>query len=572
MLDVKILRLRFFLFLLLALILGKLVYLQLIKGDQFYQIALKQQERYLIVRGERGKIFDSCGRVFAMDRNIYSIFADPSRVSDKKAAAIKIAAVLDMDFKLVSERLNKDRMFVWLKRGLEHDKAREYLKEIDLSGIGIKVERKRVYPHDALASQVLGAVDIDNRGISGLEFHYNDMLEGTEGYRLTLGDGKNLTLNGFTTTYMPPKNGNTLVLTIDQVLQHYAQEEARQVYEKYKAKRVSIVIMDPHNGEILSLVNIPAFNPNRITDADLSNMRNFAISDLFEPGSVLKVITAAALLDQGLLRLEDKIYCENGIYKMGRRILHDYHAYGDLDFKSVIVYSSNIGVAKSVMKMDKYEFHEYLRLFGVGEPTGVDLPGESGGILREPGDWSDYSQVSIAMGQEVAVNCLHLGKIMSIIANGGYSVEPHIVKEVRDENGFKVKSMTPSKGERVLSLEAANKMQLLLQEVVESGTGRHAKSSLYSIAGKTGTAQKANLKDGGYHKNRYVATFMGFLPVEDPKIVIVVTVDEPQPIHLGGVVSAPAFKNIAEKAMLYLTVSENKRGVSNAVKQSFVWN
>ncbi|MDP8216396.1 MAG: penicillin-binding protein 2 [Candidatus Kaelpia imicola] len=526
----------------------------------------------MIVRGERGKIFDSCGRVFAMDRNIYSIFADPNRVSDKKAAAIKIAAVLGMDFELVSERLNKDCMFIWLKRGLEHGKAQEYLKEIDLSGLGIKVERKRVYPHNTLASQVLGAVDIDNRGISGLEFHYNDILEGAEGYRLTLGDGKNLILSGFTTTYIPPKNGNALVLTIDQVLQHYAQEEARQIYEKYKAKRVSIVIMDPYKGDILSLVNIPTFNPNKITDADLSNMRNFAISDLFEPGSVFKVITAAALLDQGLLRLEDRVYCENGSYKIGRRILHDYHAYGDLDFKSVIVYSSNIGVAKSVIKMDRYEFYKYLKIFGIGEPTGIDLPGESGGILREPGSWSDYSQVSIAMGQEVAVNCLHLGKIMSIIANGGYSVEPHIVKEVRDENGFKVRSINPSKGERILSPEVAKEMQLLLQEAVESGTGRYAKSSLYSIAGKTGTAQKANLKDGGYYKNRYVATFMGFIPVEEPKIVIVVTVDEPQPLHFGGVVSAPVFKNIAEKAMLYLMVSENKREVSDAVKQGFIWN
>ncbi len=552
--------------------LGRLFYLQLIKGNQFYQIALQQQEKYLIVRGERGKIFDSCGRVFAMDRNIYSIFADPSRVSNKKAAATKIASVLDMDFKLVLDRLSKDRMFVWLKRNLDQDKAQEHLREIGLNGLGIKIERKRIYPHNSLASQVLGAVDIDNRGISGLEFYYNDILEGAEGYRLTLGDGKNLTLNGFTTTYMPPKNGNTLVLTIDQVLQYYAQEEAEQIYKKYKAKRVSVVVMDPYNGEILSLVNIPTFNPNNIVDADLVNIRNSAIADIFEPGSVFKVITAAALLDQELIGLNDKIYCENGSYKMGRRILHDYHAYGDLDFKSVIVNSSNIGVAKAVMKMDKYDFYEYLKLFGIGRPTGVDLPGESGGILREPGSWSDYSQTSIAMGQEVAVNCLHLGKIMSIIANGGYSIKPHIVKEIRDESGFKTREINLSKGERILRPEVAKEMQLLLQEVVESGTGRNARSSLYNISGKTGTAQKANLEEGGYHKNKYVATFMGFIPTEEPKIVIVVTVDEPQPLHFGGVVSAPAFKNIAEKAMLYLTVSENKRGVSDAVEQDFIWN
>jgi len=553
-------------------VIGKLTYLQIVKGSHFRKIAVQQQEKYLIVRGERGKIFDSCGRVFAMDRNTYSIFADPSRIIDKKSAAMKIADTLDMDFDPIFKKLNKDSMFAWIKRGLDCDSAGNYIKEIGLKGVRIKIERKRVYPHNELAAQVLGAVDIDNKGISGLEFYYNDILEGSEGYRLVLGDGKNLTLSGFTTTYMPPKRGNRLVLTIDQVLQHYAQEEAMKIYKKYKAKRVSVIVMDPYRGDILSLVNIPTFNPNRITDSDLINMKNSAISDIFEPGSVFKVITASALLDQGLVSLEDKIYCENGSYKIGRRVIHDYHAYGDLDFKSVIVHSSNIGVAKSVMKIGKYEFYEYLKLFGVGDNTEIDLPGESKGILREPGKWSDYSQVSIAMGQEVAVNCLHLGKIMSIIANGGYSVHPHIVKEIRDENGFKIKSIDPRRGEKILSSEVAEKMRLLLREVVESGTGRNAKSSLYSIGGKTGTAQKANLEDGGYYKDKYVATFMGFLPVEKPRIVIVVTVDEPQPVHFGGVVSAPAFKNIAEKVMLYLTVSENKREVFDAAKQGFIWN
>jgi cell division protein FtsI/penicillin-binding protein 2 len=570
--DVKVLRLRFFLLLLFVLVIAKLTHLQIIKGRYFRDRAVQQQEKYLIVKGERGRIFDSCGRVFAMDRNIYSIFADPSGIADKESAAVKIASALGMDFEAVFQRLNRDSMFIWLKRGLEHDVAQGYIKEIDLKGLGIKVERKRIYPHNDLAAQVLGAVDIDNNGISGLEFYYNGILEGSEGYKVTLGDGRNLTLSGFTTTYMPPKRGNRLLLTIDHVLQHYAQEEALKVFEKYKAKRVSVVVMEPHRGEILALVNIPVFNPNRIHESDLKNMRNSAVSDMFEPGSVMKVVTAAALLDQGLISLDDNIFCENGSYRIGRRVLRDYHPYGELDFRAIIVNSSNIGVAKSVARMDKHMFYKYLKLFGLGELTGVDLPAESQGILREPGVWSDYSQASIAMGQEVAVNCLHLAKIMSIIANGGYSIQPHIVKEIRDQSGFKIKSIDPAKGSRILSPRVADQMRLLLEEAVQNGTGRNAKSSLYSIGGKTGTAQKANLEEGGYYKGRYVATFMGFLPVEDPKIVIVVTVDEPQPLYFGGVVAAPAFKNIAEKSMLYLTVSEERREVLNAAEQGFIWN
>jgi len=438
--------------------------------------------------------------------------------------------------------------------------------------LGIRVERLRVYPQDKLAAQVLGAVDVDNHGISGVELYYNGILEGTPGYMLTLGDGRNLYLDGFGKTYMQPKNGNTLILTIDQVLQNYAEEEAERLYGKYKARRVSIVIMEPFSGEILALVNCPGYNPNEIKQCDVENMKNFALSSLFEPGSVFKVISAAALLNQGVVKLKDMVYCENGAYRMGKRILHDYHKYQWLDFKSVVVKSSNIGIAKSIASLDKNVFYRYLKHFGIGEKTGIDLPGEESGILKSPDSWSSYSQTSIAIGQEVAVTSLQLAEIMSIIANGGYPVRPHIVKEIRDENGIRIKEIKPEVGKRILDSETVEKLKSVLKEVVEQGTGKAARSSLYSAAGKTGTAQKADLIKGGYYKNKYVASFIGFLPVEKPKMVIVVTVDEPHPVHFGGVVCAPAFKTIAEKALLYSRVSERKERTGYEINRHSIWN
>ncbi|MDP8234681.1 MAG: penicillin-binding protein 2 [Candidatus Saelkia tenebricola] len=546
--------------------------MQIVKGEYFSRTAIKQQEKYLVVYGKRGEILDRKGRVLSMDRNVYSVFINPRQVVNKEAVGRKISRVLNLDYENIFEKLQNDSYFVWLRRGFKDKSIVDILKSLNIKGVGVKVERRRIYPQEGLAAHVLGAVDIDNCGIGGVELYYNDILKGVSGYMLTLGDGKNLHLDGFGKTYMEPKDGNTLILTIDQVLQHYAEEESERLYNQYKAKRVSIVIMAPFSGEILALVNRPGYNPNAIKQNDLENMKNFAISSIFEPGSVFKVVSTATLLEEELVKLTDMVYCENGAYRMGKRILRDYRKHQWLDFKSVVVNSSNIGIAKCIAPLSKNLFYDYLKNFGVGEETGVDLPGEEPGILRNPNSWSSYSQVSIAMGQEVAVTTIGLAKIMSVIANGGYSIRPHVVSEIRDENGVRIKEMKAEALERVLSAKTVEKLKMVLREVVDDGTGKYAKSSLYSAAGKTGTAQKADLIKGGYCKDKYVASFMGFLPVENPKIVIVVTVDEPQPVHLGGVVCAPAFKNIAEKALLYLSVSERDQRAEYEINRNFIWN
>lgn len=573
MLEIKVPTFKVVMIFLFLPLLMKLSYLQIIKGNHFYRKAKQQQEEHLIITSERGKIFDCRGRILAMDRNVYSVFINPRQVKDKAEIAEKLSQILNIDYQETFNKLKRDdTYFVWLKRGLQEGPLLDELMSLNITGLGIRIERRRIYPQEELASHLLGTVDIDNNGISGLELFYNDILSGRAGYIVTLEDGRNLILGEFCKTYTPAMNGQNLILTIDQVLQHYVEEEAERLYWENKAKRVSIVIMEPRYGDILALANRPTYSPNTINSSTIENMKNFAISDNFEPGSVFKVITAAILLQEGLANPEEKVYCENGAYRIGRRILHDYHKYGWLDFRSVIVNSSNIGVAKFASRLGWFKFYEQMKLFGIGMKTGIDLPGESSGFLRQPQSWTDYSITSIAMGQEVAVTTLQLAKVMSIIANGGYDVKPHIVKEIRDHNGVTIKTLYGKMDKRILSSGVAEELKFILKEVIERGTAKRAKSESYLAGGKSGTAQKADLEKGGYSTNKYVATFAGFLPLEAPQMVIVVTVDEPQPYHFGGVVCAPAFKRIAEKALVYLTVSQEKRSVEYEINRNFVWD
>jgi len=568
LLSINIRKIKIALILLFLVPVMKVGYLQLVKGKYFSKIAEEQQEKVLTIRGKRGDILDRWGRVLAMDRNVYSIYANPRIVRDKETVARELECILGISYEEIMEKLCRNCYFVWLKRGITAKAVVESIKKF--RGLGVKVERRRIYPQGELACHLLGAVDIDNNGIAGLELFYDEKLRGKSGYILTLGDGRNFYLAGFSTDAVPPRNGDTLILTIDQVIQHYAEQIAEKLYNKYQARRVSIIVMDPYNGEILALANRPGYDPNCITSEDIKYMKNFAISEMFEPGSVFKVIAAAALLDQGLVRLGDKIYCEHGIYKIGRRTLHDYHKYGWLDFRSVVVHSSNIGIAKFCSRIPDEVFYRYLKLFGIGEKTGIDLPGETSGILRSPENWTDYSKISLAIGQEVAVNTVHLAKMMSIIANGGFGVKPHVVREMKDAQGMRIWRFN-YQPRRLLKYKTVVKLKQILQRVVEEGTGKWARSRVYTAGGKTGTAQKADPVNGGYAPGKYTATFAGFIPADNPRMVIVVTVDEPHGSHFGGTVCAPAFKELGERSLVYMNLTQERR-VKNETERNFVWN
>ncbi|MEA3560265.1 MAG: penicillin-binding transpeptidase domain-containing protein, partial [Candidatus Omnitrophota bacterium] len=412
-----------------------------------------------------------------------------------------------------------------------------------------------------LASHLLGFCDLDGQGLEGLELYYDRFLKGEVGWQYALQDARGEKIPVLEKELIPMVNGCSLILTIDEVIQYIAEKEVSEAVKKWKAVSGTIVIVEPSSGKILALANYPAFDPNSFNTADAGLRRNKAITDCFEPGSTFKIVTASAVLEEKLLTLDDKFYCEEGAYKMGSRILHDYHPYGWLTFKKIIVNSSNIGTVKVAQEfLGREGLHRYIRRFGFGEKTNVDLPGEIKGIIRNPSQWSKISISAIPMGQEVAVTALQLASAISSIANGGLLIKPSVVSEIRDENFKIVRSFKPIEIRRLISKEVSEKMKDILTAVIDEGTGKLAKLTGYTAAGKTGTAQKAEPGGKGYSSKKFIASFIGFAPVKEPVIAIVVILDEPRPIHFGGFVCGPVFKKAAEKTLNYLEIKPDETG------------
>jgi cell division protein FtsI (penicillin-binding protein 3) len=348
-----------------------------------------------------------------------------------------------------------------------------------------------------------------------------------------------------------PKDGYELVLTIDEVVQYIAERELDKAYKASHAKGASIIVMDPHTGAILAMANRPTFDLNNYTQADKDEVRNRSVCDLFEPGSVFKIVTASAALEEKRVSEEDKFFCENGSYRVASHVLHDHQKHGWLTFREVIGQSSNIGTTKVAQMLGSEVIYRYMKLFGFGEKTGINLPGEIQGMVKAPRYWSKISIAAIPIGQEVGVTSLQLVNAISAIANGGQLMKPYIVRQIRDRRGESIKEFAPALIQKVITLETASRVTQILKGVIEEGTGKMAKIEGISAAGKTGTAQKLE-PNGSYSHNKFVASFIGFAPVEDPVVAIAVTLDEPHPYYFGGVVAAPVFKNVASDAIKYL--------------------
>lgn len=417
-------------------------------------------------------------------------------------------------------------------------------------------ETKRFYPGGKLACQVLGITGIDKKGLEGIEFYHDKELKGEYGWRHSLRDAKRREITSLERDVLPARDGNSLVLTIDQVIQHIIEKEIENIVSLYRPKAVSVVAMNPRTGEILGLANYPWFNPNDFPDININFVRNRAISDSFEPGSVFKIVTASAALEEGVVDFDSEFFCENGSYKIGRRTLHDYRPHGTLKFREIIEKSSNIGTVKVAGKLGKEKLCAYIKRFNFGNPTGIDLPGEAKGIMRDVSKWSYLDMTTIPMGQGIAVTNLQLACAVSVIANEGVLMRPYIVKAFLNEEGAAIKENKPKIARRVISKKNANKVKDLLEGVVKRGTGKRAALDNFRACGKTGTAQKVNPK-GGYYKNRYIASFIGFAPYGNPAVSLVICVDEPHGAYLGSRVGAPAFKNIMEKVLSYMEVESD---------------
>lgn len=543
--DLRIILIYFsflFAFLLLSL---KVSYLQLFKKDFLKKISYQQYYRLLPLWGKRGNIFDRKKRLLATTITTYSIFADPSLIFSPKRSADLLSKELNLPQDLIYKKIkdNKDKKFIWIKRKVFWQEW-EKIKNLKLKGIGSLKEEKRFYPQGDLASHILGRVDIDNRGLEGVELVYDEFLKGKTGWVKVFKDSTFKEVI-FTPRVITPQQGKDIILTLDSQIQYWTEKFLAETVKRFEAKGGSVIVMDAFTGEIIALANYPDFNPNQ---RGLENIINRAISDIFEPGSVFKVVILLAALEENKFSEEDKIFCEKGKFRIPGSILHDWKPYGELNFKEVFKKSSNIGVSKIATSLGEEVIYRYIKKLGFGEKTGIDLPGEAKGIVKSLNKWSKTSSYIIPIGQEIAVSLLQLVRAFAVIVNGGYLVKPHVLKSIYFEGGKKDFVLLRKK---VIFSHTCERAKEILFEVVKDGTGKLAYIEGVKIAGKTGTAQKFDVKLGRYSPTKYRATFVGFIDEIEFPFVIGVTIDEPKKHHFGGVVAAPLFKKIVECILNY---------------------
>ena len=555
----------FFVFFLICCI-ARLLFIQFFRSSYLTGIAKKQHNLFVELEPRRGTIFDCNLKPLAVNITLDSLYASPAEIRDKEKESIirQLSPILNISQDYLRDRLYRKKSFIWIARKITSEQS-QAIKKLNIKGLGFLKESKRTYPNSYLASHVIGFAGLDNTGLEGLEARYDKYLKGEAGWALFLRDARQKKLELWE-EMLVPKDGYNLILTIDEVIQYIAERELDKAFKIYHAKGASIVVMDPHTGAILALANRPTFDLDEHTGSDKDAMRNRAICDLFEPGSVFKIVTASAALEERRVSEEDKFFCENGTYKVASHILHDHTSHGWLTFREVIEESSNIGTTKVAQMLGPDIVYRYVKLFGFGDKTGVDMPGEISGMIKEPRFWSKVSIGAIPIGQEVGVTALQLASAVSVIANGGQLMRPYSTKEIRDKYGETIKKFFPLMTRKVISLDTSLRVKEILRGVVENGTGIMAKVPGFSAAGKTGTGQKLEA-NGTYSHDKFMASFIGFAPVEDPVIAVAVVLDEPHPYY-GGVVAAPVFKNVVADSLRYLKSSkaQNETLASNEYK------
>lgn len=532
---------------------GRCAWLHLAGARRYGALAAAQHRVTERLLARRGTIYDQAGRALALTVPAPSVYAEATAVGEKRRVAQRLAGVVGREAKAIQRRLEREKRFVWIARQLSPEVVPAVLT-MHGQGIGVVEEPARLYPHGTLAAHVLGFVNIDHRGLEGIELALDGALRGQPGWRSTVRDAKGQRLMGPWTVSAEPLEGLDVVLTLDGVVQQVAEETLAWGMRTFHAKGGVIIVMDPATGAIRAMATAPAYDPNEPAHASPDARRNRAVADVFEPGSVFKIVSAAALLDAGRIRPEDQIFCEDGVYPtVGRHILHDHRPHGSLSFHDVVMLSSNIGVAKATQRLSPDELYGAIMAFGFGRKTGIEVPGEVSGIIKPPSAWSRLSPFIIPIGQEVAVTPIQLAVMTAVVANGGMRVRPSLVKRIQTGEGRAVRERAagPSDSVRVISPQTAHVLQEMLSDVVASGTGQAAKLQSLTVAGKTGTAQKLEPDGRRYSHSRFVASFVGFGPVSDPRFVIVVCMDEPRPLYYGGVVAAPMFKRVVERLSSY---------------------
>ena len=531
---------------------GRLAWLQLFQYSEYLGRAQRQQQRVIEVTPRRGAIYDRNLHPMAMSIPVDSCFAVPAEISDVSLASQLLSSVLGIPREVIEARLGSSRSFVWIARKLPPEKA-QAIQALNLKGIYFQKENQRFYPKRDLAAHVLGYVDLDEKGLGGIEYELDSQILAKPEKILVMADAKRRWFDAAESQRDP---GASVVLTVDEKIQFIAERELAAAVAKTRAIAGTVIVQDPSNGQILAEASWPKFNPNAAGESASESHMNRAIGALYEPGSTFKLITLAAAFEEHITRPGEMFDCQNGaVYVAGHRI-RDHKPFGLLTVSDILAQSSDVGAIKIALRLGAPKFYEYIRAFGFGTPTGIDLPGESRGLLRRLENWTPVSIGSISMGQEIGVTPIQLICAVSAIANGGLLFRPRVVAEVRrgDQVVPPPAALTPGEPRRVIRPETAATLRRLMEGVILNGTGKPARLDGWTAGGKTGSAQKIDPATGRYSRNKLIASFTGFAPLNNPAVTILISLDSPEGLHEGGQVAAPVFKRIAEQVLAYLDV------------------
>src|SRR5579863_1144801 len=544
------------------LVVGRLSYLQLYRYREYLERARRQQERIIEVSPMRGPIYDRNGRELAMSIPVDSCFADPEEITDPGMVGKLLSHVLGISAEEIEQRLTESRSFVWIARKITPEQASR-IKALNLRGIYFQKENKRFYPEHTLAAAVLGYVDVDEHGLGGVEYSLDKEIRGKPGRMLVLADAHRQWLDR---SEMPSDRGDTVVLTIDQTIQYIAEKALADGLARTHAKGGSVVVQDPNTGQLLAVANWPGFDSNDAGSYAPYARVDRAVSDAYEPGSIFKTILFSSALQEGVAQPSDMVDCQMGSIVVAGRLIHDWHPFGLLTVEQVLVHSSDVGSIKLALRLGAPKYYDYIRSFGFGRLTGIKLPGENRGLLRPLDEWTASSIGSIAIGQEVSVTPVQMISAESAIANGGILRKPQIVRQVLRGNQVVMRPNPDPR--RVIDETTAATMRDLMEHVVLEGTGRPAQPFGYTAAGKTGTAQKIDPATGRYSRTQYNSSFIGYAPVNNPVVTILVNLDSPVGGHQVVQKAGPVFKQVAEQVLAYLNVPHDMPAVPALEKAS----
>jgi cell division protein FtsI (penicillin-binding protein 3) len=545
----------------LGIILARAYQLQVLEKDKLASIARAGYRDIIKLPPKRGTIYDREGHELAVSVEVESIYAHPNRVEKKPYASKQLSKILDLEQRKILKLLNGKDAFVWLRRKISPDRARE-VEALRLEGIGSVRETRRFYTGREIAAHLIGFTGDDNIGLEGLEKKYDRILKGPRNTIIQMRDalGKPFFVSG------PASEGegmHDLVLTIDKDIQYKAQQSLYSAVKKAKAKSGHCIIVEPETGEVLAMAVVPLFNPNVFRRHEPYQWRNRTVTDCYEPGSTIKAFLLAAALERSIISPQTRFFCEKGEFQLGRNSIHDTHGYGYLSASEIVTLSSNIGAVKIGQMVGYERFYEYLEKFGFGSQTGIDLIGERKGFIRDPGNAKPIDRATVYFGQGLSVSSIQLTMAMAAIANGGKLMRPFVVKRIKDQQGRVLRENRPQMVRRVLSPKTARKVARILEGVVgEKGTAPLAAIKGYRVGGKTGTSQKVDPGTKRYSASNYTAVFVGFAPVDNPKLAILVTIDEPRGQVYGGLVAGPVFGEVGGWTLNHLRINPQLRLVN----------